>query len=68
MKKPLMLVPPAQAEALYDAALHEARPRQPPTSAFPRPPRSWDTLEWDEDDGPSPGGPHPAEGPFKAQH
>jgi hypothetical protein len=50
MKKPLMLIPPAQAEALYDAALHETRPRQSLASAFPSPPRSWDVLEWEDDE------------------
>ena len=49
MKKPLMLVPPAQAEALFDAALHDARPMCMP-SANTRPSPSWETREWDDDD------------------
>ena len=32
MKKPLMLIPPAQAEALYDAALEDALRGRPEAS------------------------------------
>ena len=51
MKQPLMLtpswIPPAQAEALYDASLAEsARPAQPDAGA-------WPGEDW-EDDLPSP--------------
>ena len=51
MKKPLTLVPPAQAEALYDAALQETPRGHPKASAVLAPPRiSWDVQDWGEDD------------------
>jgi hypothetical protein len=51
MKKPLTLVPPAQAEALYDETLRETR-RGVLSVAMARKPSSpqWDAREWDEED------------------
>jgi hypothetical protein len=51
MKKPLTLIPPAQAEALYDAALDTLRPGQfmAPSSEV-RPFQRWGGMEWEEDD------------------
>lgn len=46
MKKPLMLIPPAQAEALYDAVL-EASPRERPKASVGM--DRW-AEEWVEDD------------------
>lgn len=51
MKKPLMLIPPAQAEALFDAAQEEA-PRSHLPASVVRDGRSdaWHTDDWAEDD------------------
>ena len=46
MKQPLMLIPPAQAEALYDAALEDALRGRPKASGVPG---HW-ADEWAEDD------------------
>ncbi len=46
MKKPFMLIPPAQAEALYDAALEELPRGRPSMSAFLE---RW-AEDWAEDD------------------
>ena len=46
MKKPLTLIPPAQAEALYDAALEDAPRGRPSVSAMLD---RW-AGEWVEDD------------------
>jgi hypothetical protein len=51
MKMPVVLVPPAQAEALYDAFLLNA-PRERGAPAVVPPYLQWDILEWDEDDAP----------------
>ena len=46
MKKPLMLIPPAQAEVLYDAALEDApRGRPQPSAVLDR----WGG-DWADDD------------------
>jgi hypothetical protein len=56
MKKPLMLIPPAQAEALYDAVLHAARPGwAPATPLNPGAAHEWKSLDWMEDESSSQG-------------
>ena len=46
MKKPLMIIPPAQAEALYDAALEDALRGRPKASVILG---RW-ADEWADDD------------------